>query len=239
MAKVNLDDNQIPEGLAKQAQERKRIEDSFSSEDIIKAAVAKAKAEGRAEGGQTTKVEVVNPTAVQKVEIINPPAPPDIPGPPDVQKVSLVESITTKVLNWPAILKISGRVKADVDFPDVQKVAGNVRADVAFPDVQKVQVNNQPTTIQVENLPVGETGKAGPPDKYLPVRLTDGRDFYRGGGSAVMGGGAQGEWPREDITYDANGNATKIIRKRGNQTMTIDITYDASNNPTTVLRSEQ
>lgn len=91
---------------------------------------------------------------------------------PDVQKVT--GSIVSKVTNWPEVQKVSGKVQTEVTNWPEQK-------DIEFPDVQKVEVLNQSGSFEISNLPIGkgqEAGRDARPDKYIPVRLTNGKSFY-------------------------------------------------------------
>lgn len=107
----------------------------------------------------------------------------------EIQKVA--GDVVAKVTNFPDVQKVTGSIVSKVtNFPDVQKVSGKVQTEVTnwpeqkeveFPDVQKVQVLNQSEAVEVKNLPVGkgqEAGRDARPDKYVPVRLTDGKSFY-------------------------------------------------------------
>lgn len=125
---------------------------------------------------------------------------------PEVQKITgivkLADIVKATITNLPDILKVSGRVKADVefpseqvvkgtvnanvkfptlqkifgkvkvDFPETQKIEGKVKADVKFPEVQKVD-----TGMPVSRGTTLGKGEADP-SVYIPVRLTDGRRFY-------------------------------------------------------------
>lgn len=98
---------------------------------------------------------------------------------PDVQKVR--GDVISKITNWPDVFKVEGKVKTEVTNWPEQK-------DVNFPDVQKVEVQNQPQSIEITNLPVGqgeEAGSGAKPDRYVPVRLTDGKGFYNAIQSAM------------------------------------------------------
>lgn len=118
------------------------------------------------------KVEVINPQEVvlktpelQKVEVTNPTVNPD------VQKVEVVNPSNT---------------------PEIQKV--EITNPTQPVEVQKVIVTNQVEKLDIPtgfgNIP----GKANP-EKYIPVRLTDGNKFYKALDefyvSASKGGGGQ------------------------------------------------
>lgn len=77
---------------------------------------------------------------------------------PDLQKIT--GDVTAKILNFPDVFKVSGKVDATVKFPEVQKVEG------------KSEVTNLPTAEGEE------AGRQANPTKYVPVRLTNGRSFY-------------------------------------------------------------
>lgn len=99
----------------------------------------------------------------QKVEVTNPPEPVQFP---EKQKVEIAN-----VNDFPK--------PPEVKFPDVQKVAFD---PIKFPDVQSVELK---TPFPEIDIPVGYGDKAGKanPEKYIPVRLTDGKKFY----NAVQG----------------------------------------------------
>lgn len=141
---------------------------------------------------------------------------------PEIQKVA--GDVTARVSNLPAIQKVTGNVISKIsNWPDVFKVEGKVQTevtnwprqkDVTFPDVQKVEVQNQPDTVTIQNLPVGEgvePGTNAKPDRYVPVRLTDGKSFYNAVQSAISSIGSM--LPFRDIqgkpaqgNLDASGN---------------------------------
>lgn len=124
---------------------------------------------------------------------------------PDIQKVT--GTVVSKIANWPEIQKVTGKVQTEVTNWPEQK-------DVRFPDVQKVEVLNQGDTVNVGNLPIGEgveAGKNARPERYVPVRLTDGKTFYNALQSIASAVGSvlpfrdtQGKPAQANI--DANGN---------------------------------
>ena len=219
-----MDDDKIPPKIKEEADTRKKIEKAI---DEAKAAMVESFAKSRPD---VQKVEVTNQ---EKVDI------PEVEF-PDVQKVSIVEQIVAKVTNfpkWPEFMKISGRVKADVDFPNKQEIKGKVEVD--FPTTQDVIVKNLNNKVKIEGLPLGESKKKGLPDKFLTVRLTDGQDFYSAQGGVAMGGNNVTEWPKQAFTYDANENLTRVVESEGSASKTTDLIYDANNLLTDILVSTQ
>lgn len=133
---------------------------------------------------------------------------------PDIQKIT--GSVVTKVTNFPEIQKITGKVQTEVtNWPD--------QKDVKFPDVQKVEVLNQGDTVNVGNLPIGEGAEAGKnarPERYVPVRLTDGKTFYNALQSIASAVGSvlpfrdtQGKPAQANI--DDNGNLKVVLPAGG------------------------
>lgn len=138
----------------------------------------------------------------------------------EVQKVA--GDVVAKVSNFPEVQKITGDARI-TNLPDVQKVEGKVMSevtnwpeqkDIEFPDVQKVEVLNQNEAVSVSNLPVGEgeeAGRGARPERYVPVRLTNGKSFYNAlqtvasaVGSVLPFKDTQGKPTQANV--DANGN---------------------------------
>jgi hypothetical protein len=188
----------------------------------------------------------------QKVEVINQP---------EVQKVE--GKTETDIRNWPNLFQVIGEVVAKVAFPPLQKVVGSVTAKVEnwpvlqkitgnvvaeienFPKIQKVEVTNPTQRMYVEgkqeviNLPLGRSNKEGDPERFLAVRFTDGQHYYDLKEFLVAGGGIaptmddDRRWLREDFTYDANNNVTRVVSYDGQgMKRTVDYEYDANNNVT-------
>lgn len=112
---------------------------------------------------------------VQKVKVINTPETKVVL--PDVQKVEVINQETVKI---PEIQKVEVVNPTIIPtLPDIHKVEVTNQIelpDIKIPDIQKVQVLN-PTEIPIGNGNIA--GKADP-EKYVPVRLTDGKKFYKG-----------------------------------------------------------
>ena len=148
------------------------------------------------------KVEVTNPVEqkeikfpeVQKVEITNKPI--------DIQKVEVTNQ---KEIVIPEIQKVevTNQVQIpELKLPDIQKVEitnPTPFPELKVPDIQKVELLNE------QLLPIGKGNDAGQadPEYYVPVRLTDGKKFYRALEDAF-------------VSASTNGNArTKIIGPDG------------------------
>lgn len=107
---------------------------------------------------ETQKVEIINQKETQKVEVINP---------------TISESV-----KFPEVQKVEVTNKDKIKFPETQKVTvtnlpkPNV---VKFPDSQDVRVLN-PTEIPIGK---GDNPKYSNPEEFVPVRLTDGKKFYK------------------------------------------------------------
>jgi len=135
------------------------------------------------------KVEITNKTEIQRVEG---KTDTEVKNWPDIFKI--VGEVVAKVA-FPAIQKITGSVTAKIDnFPKIQKVVGVVDVE-NLPEVQKVEVTN-PTqktevtgTTKVSNLPVGKSDKEGDPERYVGIRLTDGKRYYDLKELVMAGGG--------------------------------------------------
>jgi len=134
---------------------------------------------------------------------------------PEVQKISgdvnvkfpQVQNVEGKVnVDFPEVQKIKGKVKidfpevqkvkgkVDINFPVVQKVEGNV--NVKFPENQKVEISNfekiKPTSLSVDNLPIGrgqDASEKADPTVYVPVRITNGRQFLEEFGNSISSAG--------------------------------------------------
>ena len=111
----------------------------------------------------------------------------------EVSNFPLIQKITGHVeVDFPETQKIEGHVNATVDFPKKQEVHGTVKAEVNFPEEQKVTgkvfADLDLTKIQtlfekvIGRIPVAKDGpissESNNPSKYIPVRLTTGRQFY-------------------------------------------------------------
>lgn len=133
---------------------------------------------------------------VSKAEVVNVVAT-KVANFPEVQKVSghvtVLEKVTAAIANFPLIQKVTGTVEAIVKFPAVQKVTGTVEAIVKFPAVQKVTgtvealvkfpaIQKVDGNVKIDNLPTGSgyepDARNANPTKYVPVRLTNGKQFY-------------------------------------------------------------
>ncbi len=126
---------------------------------------------------------------------------------PETQKVEGKVEV-----QFPETQKITGKV--DVSFPDTQKVIGEVALTNLpkildtkisnlpetfkienFPKLQEVKITNPTETIKVSEFPWAEGQTASPkadPTKYIPVRLTNGKEFINalaGKGMSIGGGG--------------------------------------------------
>lgn len=201
------------------------------------------KQEREEERNNPQKVEVINKTEVQKIE----------------------GKTETNVTNWPAIVKVFGEIVAKVAFPAIQKITGAVTAKIEnfpavqkifgkvnanidnFPEVQRVEVTNPTNKMyvvgktEVSNLPLGKADKEGDPERFVAIRLTDGKHYYDltelviagGGGSGVQYQDPDQRWIREDFTYDANNNVTRTVAYdgKGNK-KTTDYEYDENENVT-------
>lgn len=131
----------------------------------------------------TPKVEVDFPQ-VQKVE-----GKTEIENFPDFKKLFFDALAAIK---FPALQKITGKVDANVQFPELQKVEGKI---TNFPDVQKV-VGEVVAKLDLEKLAdtmqeaFVKATRNERPDKYINVRLTNGRQFYDAVSMAVSKAGA-------------------------------------------------
>lgn len=154
-----------------------------------------------------TLLKGVRPPATQKIAgavKIAEKIDAEIKNFPDIQKI---KGDVNANVNFPEIQKIAGEVIAKVLFPHIQKVSGRVKADVDFPDVQKIKgevealVNFEVLTTKMESLfadlakriplavgPETSTDKANP-QKYIPVRLTNGKFFYEMASQTIQSNG--------------------------------------------------
>lgn len=103
---------------------------------------------------------------------------------PEVQKVEVLNSPVQTPVIFPETQKVevmNPTQQKDIVFPDVQKVEVLNQTPIEFPHIQKVEITN-PTPVQKLEIPTGEGNIAGKanPEKYVPVRLTDGKKFYKG-----------------------------------------------------------
>lgn len=117
---------------------------------------------------------------------------------PEIQKISG----RVEIANFPGVQEIKGNV--GVIFPNIQKIEGNVTAVLKgfeFPDVQKIEgnVNVQFPSMQkvngdvrITNLPIGRGVRRdlANPTEYIPVRLTNGQEFYDAMGSVARSSGS-------------------------------------------------
>jgi YD repeat-containing protein len=188
------------------------------------------------------KVEVINQKEIQKV--IG-ETNVEVKNWPDIFKVG--GEVIAKVA-FPVIQKITGNVIAKIEnFPNIQKIMGAVTAEIEnFPEVQKVEVTNPTQRMYVEgrqevtNLPLGKSDKEGDPERFIGVRFTDGKRYYdltdlvvAGGGGAMRREDEDIRWIREDFTYDANNNVTRVVSYDGQGFKKVtDYEYDASQNVT-------
>lgn len=121
---------------------------------------------------------------------------------PETQRIDGAVSIKNQV-KIPAKQEVYGKV--DIEFPNTQKVAGEVTARVQFPDFKKIFVESLKTikfpefpkiqkiegdvnakvqfpedqkvsgTVNIGNI--ARKGDNARPDEYIPVRLTNGKQF--------------------------------------------------------------
>ena len=112
--------------------------------------------------------------AIQKVEEINPTPRVRLP---EVQKVEVTNPQEVKMPEVQKVEVTNPTKSEPVKFPEVQKVEITNQDKVEFPKVQKVEVTNPSNDIPVGK---GNTPGQADPEKYVPVRLTDGKKFYSG-----------------------------------------------------------
>jgi hypothetical protein len=104
--------------------------------------------------------------------------------------IKKIDELKEKFVKFPDLLKVTGRVKADVTFPTTQKVKGEVVAKVEFPKIQKVEVTNPKEIQKIQgdvktDIPIVEVGTR----KVIPMMLWDGKRFINPFATQIGGGG--------------------------------------------------
>lgn len=148
---------------------------------------------------------------VQKVEVTNKPEPKVYPDTQNVkitntdviaekiaEKIEIPKPVTPEKIEIPDTVKIS----------NIEEIAKRLAKEIVFPN--KMEVTNQPTL----DIPIGKANIPGEadPERYVPVRLTNGKKFYEALQEAFVSGGRQ-SFPFVDTTgkpkqvqLDSNGN---------------------------------
>lgn len=167
------------------------------------------------------KIEVINPNTitglsfpeVQKVEVTNQTEAKDIIF-PEVQKVELTNPPVQPEVQKVEV--INAQDQKPVVFPDIQRVEvinTPEQKEIVFPNVQKVELINPAKEI---NIPVGKgnSPKTADPEEYVPVRLTDGKKFYRALEDAYVAASASSD----KLVHLTDGNQkTQIVDSGGEQ----------------------
>jgi len=99
----------------------------------------------------------------------------------DSEAIHKVSGMVRAVVDFPDVQRIKGVVKADVDFPDIQKIKGEVIAKVDFPDEYKI------TGEVITDIPQLQLGNR----KIVPVSIWDGKRFVNPFASTSVNGGGQ------------------------------------------------
>lgn len=134
-------------------------------------------------------INIENLPEIQKVEIMNQKKSPI------TQKISG----DVNILNQKEVQKIKGKV--NIDFPETQKVKGEVSITnfpefPEYPKTQKIKgdvnITNLPAPIKIDPHKFTEAFRSKDVRKYIPVRLTNGKEWIEELIKVVGGGGGGG-----------------------------------------------
>lgn len=157
---------------------------------------------------------------VQVVKFETEPKPPVINITENIIKFPPVQVVKLKDKIPAPIIKVEQK---KIIFPPIQKVQFDKIPEVKIKNLQKeIKINNLkdiklnvPDKFKIDNLPIGKGYKPSvrkaDPETYVPVRLTNGKEFLESlgssGGGTIMGGGTSSlpqEWTNTSGTISTS-----------------------------------
>lgn len=145
---------------------------------------------------KVTLEEITQPIKVGNLSEIKFPETQKVEGKVEVQFPETQKIIGEVEVKFPDTQKVKGEV-ALTNFPEAFKVSNFPQEFKInnFPDTQQVKITNPTESVKVSDFPWAEgseASKKADPTKYLPVRLTNGKEFINAlvnKGMSVGGGG--------------------------------------------------
>jgi hypothetical protein len=168
---------------------------------------------------QLKKLENLEKDLTSLKEITNKLAPVIKVHMPKVQDVKVTNPLKIpeqKEIDFTKIESLLKEIKEkDIDFTKMEALLTEIRDfKVNNQETQKVMITNPPSYPEPTIIPVGEgniPGKADP-EKYVPVRLTDGKKFYSAVRDAyVAAAKASKEKPWATFPIDALSNTPVVV----------------------------